>query len=64
MNIINLSFETPIRFTINGELVQLIAFKTQEAGNIKFGVEAPRSISVHREEIYHAIKQKQLEPEI
>lgn len=59
MNIILLPFEEPLIFHVNGEKVQVVAFKTQEHGNIKFGVEAPRSINVHREEIYHAIKQKE-----
>ena len=59
MNIINIPFEEPLVLTIAGEIVQIIAFKTQENGNIKFGLKAPRSINVHREEIYHAIKQKQ-----
>ena len=59
MNIILLPFEEPLTFSVNGETVQVIAFKTQEHGNIKFGVEAPRSVHVHREEIYHAIKQKE-----
>ena len=59
MNIVTVPFETPLIFSIDGEIVQIIAFKTQEHGNIKFGIEAPRSINVHREEIYHAIKQKQ-----
>ncbi len=58
MNIITLPFEEPLTFTVQGEQVQIIAFKTQEHGNIKFGVKAPRSVNVHREEIYHAIKQK------
>ncbi len=58
MNIIMLSFEEPLTFKVNGETVKVVAFKTQEHGNIKFGVEAPRSVNVHREEIYHAIKQK------
>lgn len=59
MNIIMLPFEEPLTFCVDGETVQVLAFKTQEHGNIKFGVEAPRSINVHREEIYHAIKQKE-----
>jgi carbon storage regulator len=59
MNIITVAFEEPLIFSVAGEIVQIIAFKTQEHGNIKFGVQAPRSINVHREEIYHAIKQKQ-----
>ena len=55
MQILNITFEEPLILTINNEKVEIFAFKTQEHGNIKFGVEAPRSISVHREEIYHAI---------
>lgn len=58
MRIVNIPFEEPLVIEINGEIVHVIAFKTQEQGNIKFGVEAPRSINVHREEIYHAIKEK------
>lgn len=58
MNIVMLPFEEPLRVTIQGQMVQLIAFKTAEHGNIKFGIEAPRSINVHREEIYLAIKEK------
>lgn len=58
MNIVTVPFEEPLIFSVGGEIVQVIAFKTQEHGNIKFGVQAPRSINVHREEIYHAIKQK------
>ncbi len=59
MNIVTLSFEETLYISLEGEIVQLVAFKTPEHGNIKFGVQAPRSINVHREEIYHAIKQKQ-----
>lgn len=58
MNIVTVSFEETLYISLDGEIVQLVAFKTPEHGNIKFGVQAPRSINVHREEIYHAIKQK------
>ncbi len=61
MNIVTISFEEPLIISVDGEVVQLIAFKTQEHGNVKFGVQAPRTINVHREEIYHAIKQKNLQ---
>ncbi len=64
MDILTVSFEDPMIIDISGKKVKLIAFKTQEHGNIKFGVEAPRSVNVHREEIYHAIRQKQLEQEV
>ena len=58
MNIVTVSFEEPLTVCIEGETLQILAFKTQEHGNIKFGVCAPRSINVHREEIYQAIKLK------
>lgn len=58
MNIINLDFEEPLYISINNTLVQIFAFKTQEPGNIKFGIEAPRTLQVHREEIYNIIKQQ------
>jgi carbon storage regulator len=60
MDIINLQFEEPLIIRIADTVIKILAFKTQEHGNIKFGVDAPRSVNVHREEIYHAIKQKQL----
>ncbi len=63
MDIITLPFEEPLIINVVGKTVKLIAFKTQEHGNIKFGVDAPRSVNVHREEIYHAIKQKELAKE-
>ncbi|MGL6028589.1 MAG: carbon storage regulator [Legionella sp.] len=59
MNILSLQFEEPLIIHIGDEVVKILAFKTQEHGNIKFGVDAPRTINVHREEIFHAIKQKE-----
>lgn len=61
MNIITVSFEEPLVICIGTQIVKIVTFKTQEHGNIKFGVNAPRSINVHREEIYHAIRLKKLE---
>lgn len=60
MNIVTLDFEDPLIIGLGNSTVKILAFKTAEHGNIKFGVEAPRSINVHREEIFHAIKQKEL----
>lgn len=59
MNILNVPFEDYLIVDLGHEIVKIIAFKTAEHGNVKFGVEAPRSIKVHREEIYHAIKEKE-----
>ena len=59
MDIINVSFEESLIILVGGEVVELVAFKTPEHGNIKFGVQAPRSVNIHREEIYHAIKNKE-----
>jgi carbon storage regulator len=59
MKIVTIPFESPLTLVVKGEKIQVVAFKTQEHGNIKFGIQAPRSIQVHREEIYQAIKQKE-----
>lgn len=59
MDIVSLQFEESLIVQIGKTKVKILAFKTQEHGNVKFGVEAPRSINVHREEIFHAIKQKE-----
>lgn len=56
MDIINLNFEEPLSIIIQGQTVQIIAFKTNESGNIKFGINAPRQVQVYREEIFNAIK--------
>jgi carbon storage regulator len=60
MDIISLQFEEPLIIRIADTMVKILPFKTQEHGNVKFGVEAPRTINIHREEIFHAIKQKEL----
>jgi carbon storage regulator len=60
MDILSLDFEKPLMIRIGNDTIKILAFKTAEHGNIKFGVEAPRSVNVHREEIFHAIKQKEL----
>ena len=60
MDIISLHYEEPLIVQIGETIVKIIAFKTLEHGNIKFGVDAPRSVAIHREEIYEAIKLKQI----
>lgn len=59
MEIITIPFEEPIQINLNGEIVTVTAFKTAERGNIKLGIEAPRSIKVNREEIYRAMKKQE-----
>lgn len=59
MDILNLPFDEPLIIEVNGERVQLFAFKTQEPGNIKFGIKASRKVHVHREEVFQIIKQKE-----
>ena len=58
MDIVSVSFEEPLIIYINQEKVKIVLFKTSEHGNIKFGIEAPRSISAHREEVFQAIQSK------
>lgn len=58
MDILTVNFEEPFTIQLQGHTVKIVAFLTQEHGNIKFGVDAPRSVNVHREEIYQAIKLK------
>lgn len=61
MDILTVKFEEAFYLTLKGEIIKLVAFKTPEDGHIKFGIEAPRTINIHREEIYEAIKKKQTE---
>jgi carbon storage regulator len=52
MEIINIEFESSL-VVINGkQKIKITVFKTPEHGNIKLGIDAPRGVSVNREEIY------------
>lgn len=55
MEILSLPFETHLTLTVRGETIKIIAFKTMEHGNIKFGIDAPRSVKVNREEVHLAL---------
>jgi carbon storage regulator len=59
MDIVMINFEQPLHINRNDSKVTLITFKTAEPGQVKFGVEAPKNIKVHREEVYQAIKDKE-----
>ena len=52
MDIVNVEFEKEMKLTLNQQEVALICFKTDEHGNIKFGVNAPKNLGVNREEIH------------
>jgi carbon storage regulator len=59
MDIISLQYEEPLVLYIKENQIKIVAFKTDDPRIIKFGVEAPRSVNVHREEIFLAIKEKE-----
>lgn len=59
MDIVNLPFEEPLRIQVDGHEVIVYAFKTVEPCNVKFGIQAPRAVKVHREEVYKAILKKE-----
>ncbi|MCX7114300.1 MAG: carbon storage regulator [Gammaproteobacteria bacterium] len=63
MDILSLPFETPLILTIKGETVKIVTFKTLEHGNIKFGIDAARSVKVNREEIHLAMLKQEPEEE-
>lgn len=58
MDIINVAFEEPLRLEIYGHEVILYAFKAVEPCHVKFGIQAPRSLKVHREEVYKTIMRR------
>ena len=59
MDIVLLTFESKLIFMKDEQKIQLTAFLTEEKGNVKLGIDAPRGISVDREEI-HIIKKNRL----
>ena len=62
MEIITIPFEESLHIKLKEHLIKIVAFKTQEHGNIKIGIEAPRSITVNREEIHQAMQKKHNSP--
>lgn len=59
MDIVMVPFESKLILMKDNQKIQLTAFLTEEQGNVKIGIDAPRGISVDREEIY-IIKQNRL----
>jgi carbon storage regulator CsrA len=63
MQIITLPFEESFYLTIGNEKVKVVTFTTTDPLIIKFGIEASRNVSIHREEIYESIQnQQKLDP--
>lgn len=58
MKIITISFEEPLFIELYGEKIDLRVFKTLESEQVKWGINAPRTVQVHREEVYKLIKQQ------
>lgn len=61
MEILTVEFEhTLIIHLSNQPPVKLVPFLTGEQGNIKFGITAPRSVRVNREEVQALLKEKKM----
>lgn len=59
MDIVTIPFESKLILIKNNQKIQITVFLTEEQGNVKIGIDAPRGIGVDREEIY-IIKQNRL----
>ena len=59
MQILTLPFEESFYITIGNDKVKIITFTTSDPLIIKFGIDASRNISIHREEIYESIQNQQ-----
>jgi carbon storage regulator len=59
MDIVTIPFESKLILIKNNHKIQITVFLTEEQGNVKIGIDAPRGIGVDREEIY-IIKQNRL----
>ncbi|AGH55406.1 carbon storage regulator [Legionella pneumophila] len=63
MEIRTVAFESELIITLeNNQKVVITPFKTHEPGNFKLGVDAPKYVSINRQEIYLR-KQEQLKKE-
>lgn len=63
MEIRTIEFEADLVITLgDNQKVVITPFKTLEPGNFKIGIEAPRTVSINRQEVYLR-KQEQLKKE-
>ncbi|WP_133135472.1 carbon storage regulator [Legionella rowbothamii] len=58
MEITSVKFEDKIIISKSNQHIVLTPFITNEQGNIKFGITAPKGIVIDREEIYLLKQQK------
>lgn len=60
MEIRTVAFESDLIITLEGnQKIVITPFKTHEPGNFKLGIDAPKHVSINRQEIYLR-KQEQL----
>jgi carbon storage regulator len=52
MDILYFDFNDPIIIEVQRNQIKLTLYETSEPGQIKFGIDAPRSVQINREEIY------------
>jgi carbon storage regulator len=53
MEIRTVAFESELIITLeNNQKVVITPFKTNEPGNFKLGIDAPKHVSINRQEIY------------
>lgn len=63
MEIRTVTFESELIITLeNNQKVVITPFKTHEPGNFKLGIDAPKHVSINRQEIYLR-KQEQFKKE-
>lgn len=56
MELITVAYEERLIMELDGKKVSLTVFPFKEPGCFNFGIDAPRDITIHREEIYKKIK--------
>ncbi len=52
MDILYFNFNDPLIIEVQQTQMKLTLYETSEPGQIKFGIDAPRSLQIDREEIY------------
>lgn len=58
MEVTYIDFESPLILTINNQIVKIVLYASKEISSVQFGIDAPRTISVHREERYSSKKEQ------